>query len=66
MERRPFDFAGSGRNEFYGPGFWNFDLSFSKRMKLSERFELETRFEGYNIFNNPISSIPANLTTMGT
>ena len=49
----PFGSAGSGRNEFYGPGFWNFDLSFSKRMKLTERFELETRFEGYNIFNHP-------------
>jgi hypothetical protein len=49
----PFGSAGSGRNEFYGPGFWNFDLSISKRMRLSERFELETRFEGYNIFNHP-------------
>ena len=49
----PFGSAGSGRNEFYGPGFWNFDLVLSKRMKLSERFELETRFEGYNIFNHP-------------
>ena len=49
----PFGSAGSGRNQFYGPGFWNFDAVFSKRMKLSERFELETRFEGYNIFNHP-------------
>ena len=49
----PFGSAGSGRNEFYGPGFWNFDLVLSKQMKLSERLELETRFEGYNIFNHP-------------
>jgi Carboxypeptidase regulatory-like domain/TonB-dependent Receptor Plug Domain len=49
----PFGSAGSGRNEFYGPGFWNFDVVLSKRMKLSERFELETRFEGYNVFNHP-------------
>jgi hypothetical protein len=49
----PFGSAGSGRNEFYGPGFWNFDLVLSKRMKITERFELETRFEGYNIFNHP-------------
>ncbi len=56
----PFGSAGSGRNEFYGPGFWNFDLSFSKRMKLSERFELETRFEGYNIFNHPHFVNPGN------
>jgi hypothetical protein len=56
----PFGSAGSGRNQFYGPGFWNFDLSFSKRMKLSERFELETRFEGYNIFNHPHFLNPGN------
>jgi hypothetical protein len=42
-----------GRNQFYGPGFWDFNLAFSKKMKLSERFSLETRFEGYNIFNHP-------------
>ena len=56
----PFGSAGSGRNQFYGPGFWNFDLSISKRMKLSERFELETRFEGYNIFNHPHFVNPGN------
>ena len=50
----PFGRAGSiGRNHFYGPGFVNFDLVLSKVMKLSERFGLETRIEGYNIFNHP-------------
>jgi hypothetical protein len=56
----PFGSAGGGRNQFYGPGFWNFDLSLSKRMKLSERFELETRFEGYNLFNHPHFVNPGN------
>lgn len=49
----PFGSAGAGRNSIYGPGFWNFDLAFAKKMKLSERFQLELRFEGYNIFNHP-------------
>ena len=49
----PFGSAGIGRNSIYGPGFWNFDLAFAKTMKLGERFQLETRFEGYNIFNHP-------------
>jgi hypothetical protein len=53
FQEPPFGSAGSGRNAFYGPGFWDFDLAFSKKMKLSERFQLETRFEGYNIFNHP-------------
>jgi hypothetical protein len=50
----PWGSAGStGRNEFYGPGFWNFDMAFAKKMKLTERFGLELRFEGYNVFNHP-------------
>jgi hypothetical protein len=49
----PFGFAGTGRNPIYGQGFVNFDLAFAKKMKLGERLQLETRFEGYNIFNHP-------------
>jgi hypothetical protein len=49
----PFGSRGVGRNQFYGPGFWNSDLAFSKTTKLGERFKLETRFEGFNIFNHP-------------
>jgi Carboxypeptidase regulatory-like domain len=49
----PFGSPGSGRNSIYGPGFVDFDLAFAKKMKLSDRFQLETRFEGYNIFNHP-------------
>lgn len=43
----------TGRNHFYGPGFVNFDLVFSKNMRLTERFKAELRVEGYNIFNHP-------------
>jgi hypothetical protein len=42
-----------GRNQFYGPGFVNFDLEFSKKAKLTERVGLEFKLEGYNIFNHP-------------
>ena len=49
-----FDGPGSsGRNNFYGPGFVNFDLVFSKRIKFTERVNAELRVEGYNIFNHP-------------
>jgi len=44
--------GGTGRNEFYGPGFVDFDLAFSKKMKVTERVDAELRFEGYNIFNH--------------
>jgi hypothetical protein len=49
-----FDGPGSsGRNNFYGPGFVNLDLVFSKTIKFTERFNAELRVEGYNILNHP-------------
>jgi len=49
-----FDGPGSvGRNHFYGPGFVNFDASFAKTTKITERFNIELRAECYNIFNHP-------------
>jgi hypothetical protein len=41
------------RNAFYGPGFWDWDMSISKRISITERVKAELRFEGYNIFNHP-------------
>ena len=49
---------GAGRNIFTGPGYWNLDLGFVKRVDLSERFKLQFRTEMFNAlnhvnFNNP-------------
>jgi Carboxypeptidase regulatory-like domain len=41
------------RNQWYGPGFWDWDMSFSKRISITERVKADLRFEGYNIFNRP-------------
>ena len=41
------------RNQFFGPGYVNFDLVFSKNIKFTERFNAQLRFEGFNIFNHP-------------
>jgi len=41
------------RNQWYGPGFWDWDMSLSKKMTITERVKAELRFEGYNIFNHP-------------
>jgi hypothetical protein len=54
------------RNQFYGPGYVSFDLAFAKKTKLTERFELELRLEGYNIFNRPHFDQPDNLQTNPT
>ena len=49
-----FDGPGtSGRNNFYGPGFVNFDMVWAKTTKITERFNAELRVECYNIFNHP-------------
>ena len=63
----PFGRAGTvARNQFYGPGYVNFDLAFAKKMRLTERFGLELRVEGYNIFNHPHFGQPDNLESSPT
>jgi hypothetical protein len=58
----PFGRVGSvGRNQFYGPGFVNFDLAFGKKMRFTEHFGAELRVEGYNIFNHPHFANPGDL-----
>ena len=58
--------ANVGRNHVYGPNFVNFDVDFSKKTKLTERANLEFRFECYNLFNHPHFQQPDNLFTDST
>jgi Carboxypeptidase regulatory-like domain/TonB-dependent Receptor Plug Domain len=56
-----FDGPGNiGRNHFYGPGFVDFDLAFSKSMKFTERINAQLRVEAYNIFNHPHFNNPGS------
>jgi len=48
----PFPKGMSGRNLFRGPGAWNDDLAIAKAFKLTERFSMEFRAEGFNVFNH--------------
>ena len=41
------------RNAFYGPGFWDWDVTLAKNMTITERVKAQVRFEGYNILNHP-------------
>jgi hypothetical protein len=41
-----------GRNTFVGPGYWNADTSLFKNFKFFERFNLQFRFEAFNVFNH--------------
>jgi hypothetical protein len=55
-----------GRNHFYGPGLVDFDLSFSKTMKFTERINAQLRVEAYNIFNHPHFNNPgADINAFG-
>jgi hypothetical protein len=50
----PFGQASNNeRNQFYGPGFWDWDVTLAKRMTITEKVKAELRFEGYNILNHP-------------
>ena len=42
----------TGRNAFRGPGAWNLDAAVNKDFKLTERYGLTFRAEGFNIFNH--------------
>jgi len=48
----PYPAAMTTRNMFFGPGAWSFDVALAKSFFLTERFSLEFRAEGFNIFNH--------------
>jgi hypothetical protein len=56
----PNGFGNLGRNQIYGPGFWNIDFSITKNTKLTEMLNLQMRAEFFNIFNHPIFAQPNN------
>jgi hypothetical protein len=59
------DFGNLGRNQIYGPGFWNADFSVTKDTKITETFGVQFRAEFFNIFNHPNFALPDNFVTPG-
>jgi len=59
------DFGDLGRDQIYGPGFWNADFSVTKNTKLTETLALQFRAEIFNIFNHPNFALPTNVITPG-
>jgi hypothetical protein len=61
---------------FTGPNFYNVDVGLHKRIKLTERQNVELRGEAFNLFNHPnffardefidLSGFGRNITTLGT
>jgi outer membrane receptor protein involved in Fe transport len=48
----PYPANMTGRNAFYSPGAWGFDLAVAKSFFLTERFSLKFRAEAFNVFNH--------------
>jgi hypothetical protein len=58
----PYPADMTGRNAFRGPGAWNFDAGVQKNFKLTERFGLIFRAEGFDVFNH--HNFYVNTTTL--
>ncbi len=56
----------SGRNQFYGPGFIQDNISMSKTFPLGERFSLETKVDAFQLSNTPQFNNPSNSFTSTT
>jgi outer membrane receptor protein involved in Fe transport len=48
----PYPAGMTSRGIFFGPGAWSFDMALSKNFRLTERFALEFRAEGFDLFNH--------------
>jgi hypothetical protein len=57
----------AGRNLARAPGSWQLDASFNRRIQLTERFSLQFRAEGFNLFNRAQYGAPlANISAPST
>ena len=49
-----------GRNILDGPGSYNVNASLVKNTMVKERFNVQFRFEAFNLFNHPNFDLPDN------
>ena len=58
--------AGMGRNGAVGPGFADFDASFSKVTKITERTALQLKVDVFDLFNHPSFGNPSTSAQAGS
>jgi hypothetical protein len=59
-------FGNTGRNQFYGPGAYNLDLSVFRMFPLGGSRRLEARVEAGNVLNHAVYGNPQGSITSGT
>jgi Carboxypeptidase regulatory-like domain len=56
----PWGQSGVGRNQYFGPDYYNWSMVFSKNTSITERVKLQFRTEVYNLFNRTEFDQPDN------
>jgi hypothetical protein len=59
-------FGSMGRNQGVGPGFADFDASFSKLTKITERTALQLKLDVFDLFNHASFGNPGTTATPGS
>jgi hypothetical protein len=62
-ERR---YGNTGRNQFRGPGYFNYNTSLFRNFDLPNRMRLQLRVEGFSVTNTPQWSNPNGSVTSGS
>ncbi len=56
-------YGNTGRNQFYGPGYWNYNMSLFRTFQLPNSMRLQLRVEGFHVTNHPQWSNPNGSVT---
>jgi Carboxypeptidase regulatory-like domain len=56
-------YGNTGRNQFYGPGFWNYNMSLFRTFPLQGRVRLQFRAEAFSVTNHEQWSNPNGSVT---
>ena len=59
-------YGNTGRNQFYGPGYWNYNMSLFRTFALPGRMRAQFKAEGFSITNHPQWANPNSSVTSGS
>jgi hypothetical protein len=59
-------YGNTGRNQFYGPGYWNYNMSLFRTFRLPRGTQLQFKVEGFSLPNHPIWNQPNGSVTSGS